>query len=476
MATQITVIGAGPGGYVAAVRAAQLGAEVTIIENDNVGGTCLNWGCIPSKILKVTADLMASFGRAKEFGLAVEGTVRLDMTALNTRKEKVIGDQIRGIEELLRHHKIRHLKGTGRIAGPGRTTVEVKDGDPVDVAWDRLILATGSRPAALPTLPFDGKKIISSNEALYLDAIPDRTVIVGGGVIGCEFAFILSALGSRVTVVEALSRALPLPAVDEACSKLLQREMKKRKITFLSGRIVDSAREKEGALEIAVAPSPFVDTPPRKSGPEVLTADTLLVCVGRTPNIDRLGLEILGVKTDEKGWILANERLETEISGVYAIGDILGPSKAMLAHVASAEGIVAAENAMGAARRIDYGIIPAGTFTMPEVANVGLSEKEARERSDAVRADTVLFRSIGKAQVLGELAGEAKIVSDGETGKILGIHLVGPHATDLIAEGTLAIQLGATVGELADTVHAHPTLAEILMEAAFKATDRALHG
>ena len=476
MTTKITVLGAGPGGYVAAIRAAQLGAEVTVIEADNVGGTCLNWGCIPSKVMITTAQILEKFHRAGEYGLAVEGSVRADMRLLMARKDAVIKSQIKGILNLFKHHKIQYINGAGYIKGPGLAAVGFK-GEELKVPWDKLILATGTKPMEIPAFPFDGQKILSSNHALSLEKVPGSIMIVGGGVIGCEFAFILSSLGAEVTVVEALDRMLPLPSVDEACSKILQREMKKRKIKFIVHRTAASFEEAGDQLRVSLGPSPFLERPSEKDEkPITAEVEQMLVCIGRKPNSSGIGLETIGLQPDKRGWIEANERMETAIPDVYAIGDLLGPSKIMLAHVASTEGMVAAENAMGSSRTMDYAVVPGAIFTTPEVANVGLSEAQAREQGQHVRADSVLFRNLGKAQVIGEIAGEAKIVSNADSGKILGVHIVGPHATDLIAEATLAMQMGGSVQDIAATIHAHPTLAEIMLEGSFKALDRSLHG
>jgi dihydrolipoamide dehydrogenase len=477
MATKISVVGAGPGGYVAAIRAAQLGAEVTIIEQDNVGGTCLNWGCIPTKIMKVTAEILDKFHRAQEFGIEVTGNVWPDMQRLMARKEKMIQDQTEGIFKLLNHHKIRYVKGYAYIEDANLVKVKLPDQTAPEIPWEKLILAVGSKPLSLPSFPFDGKRILSSNEALSLNEIPGSLLIVGGGVIGCEFAFVFAALGSQVIVVEALSRLLPLPSVDENCSKVLQREMKKRKIKVMVNRTVETVEENGGRCHVTIGPSPFDREKKEQSlKSQKVEVEQVLVCVGRKPNTANLGLEILGVKTDHDGWIIADERMETSVSEVYAIGDVLGPPKVMLAHVASAEGSVAAENAVGGNHKMNYNIVPGAIFTMPEVANVGLTEAQARKQGYNVRADAVLFRNVAKAQVIGEIAGEAKIVSDIENGRILGVHIIGPNATDLIAEGTLAMQKGCTVKDLAETIHAHPTLAEVMVEASFKALDRGLHG
>jgi dihydrolipoamide dehydrogenase len=478
VATRIVVLGAGPGGYVAAIRAAQLGAQVTVIEREEVGGTCLNWGCIPSKILITTAELLGTMRRAAEYGLVAKGGVHVDMQRLMARKQAVIAAQIKGILGLLQHHKITLLKGRGTIAGRGRVQVQTAGGETQAVAWDRLIIATGTRPLALPGLPFDGRQVISSNDALALDAVPGAVLIVGGGVIGCEFACLLSALGAKVTIVEALSRLLPLPGVDEDISKVLQRELKKRKIAFWVDRVVEEITPRGGRVAARIGPAPFASglSEPERA-PFSLEVDQVLVCVGRRPNSDRIGLETLGVATDARGWIEADETLETHVKGVYAIGDILGPARVMLAHVASMEGMTAAANAAGGEpQRMNYNIVPGAIFTAPEVACVGLSEREAHKRGIAVRADRVLFRNLGKAQVLGEIAGEAKIVSRREDGRLIGVHLIGAHATELIAEATLALRMGAGVGDLTRTIHAHPTLSEIMLEAALKAEDRSLHG
>jgi len=477
MTTKITVIGAGPGGYVAAIRAAQLGAEVTVIEEDNVGGTCLNWGCIPSKIMITTAEILEKIHQSRQYGIEIDGNVRLDMQRLMARKNSVIQSQTKGILDLFKHHKIQYIKGTGYLKKPGLAAVRQPRAEEIEVPWDKLILATGTKPFSIPGIPFDGKRILSSDHALSLEEVPESIIIVGGGVIGCEFAFLLAALGSDVTVVEALSRMLPLPSVDEACSRILQREMKKRKIKFMVNRTVDSFEDDGKKLRVTIGPSPFLENPSEKDKtPLTAEVDKMLICIGRKANTTAVGLKTVGVKPDEKGWITTDERMQTAAPNVYAIGDILGPAKIMLAHVASTEGLVAVENATGGSRTMDYHVVPGAIFTTPEVANVGLSEAQAKEQGYRVRADSVLFRTLGKAQVIGEIAGEAKIVSDAAGGKILGVHIIGPHATDLIAEGTLAMHMGGNVKDLAETIHAHPTLAEIMLEASFKSLDRSLHG
>jgi len=477
MAKKITIIGAGPGGYIAAIRAAQLGAEVTVIEKENVGGVCLNSGCIPSKVMITTAEMLENFRCAEEFGLTSDGDMQPDMARLMARKKAVIDIQAKGISGLFKHHKITYLKGDGCITESGLATVRQADGDKTEVAWDKLILATGTRPFNIPAFPFDGDMILSSDHALNLEEIPESIMIVGGGVIGCEFACMLASLGARVTVVEALSRILPLPSVDPDCSKVLAREMKKRKIKLIVNRTVDSVKMENGLLNVTIGPSPFLENPSeRDRKPQTANVQKMLVCIGRKPNTAGIGLETVGLEPDKKGNIAVNARMETGVAGVYAIGDILGPEKIMLAHVASAEGLAAAENAMGGDQKMDYTAVPGAIFTAPEVADVGLTEAQAKEAGYAVRADKVLFRTIGKAHVIGEIAGQAKIVSNAQNGKILGVHIIGPHATDLIAEAALAIKMGASVKNVAETIHAHPTLAEIMQEVSFKGLGRGMHG
>ena len=477
MAIRVTILGAGPGGYVAAVRAAQLGADVTVVEKEQVGGTCLNWGCIPSKIMKVTAELLEKFHQAEAFGIRSEGRALPDMEKLMIRKEKVVSAQIKGIEGLLAHHRIALVRGRARVDGPGRVSAVGEDGQVKAWEWDRLIIATGSQPFSVPAFPFDGQRILSSNHILGIETVPESILIVGGGVIGCEFACILSALGARVTVVEALDRMLPLPSVDAGCSKVLEREMKKRKIKFYVNRVVESIEQTEDDLKVTVGPSPFASHLKEKDkAPVTVSVEKALVCIGRSPNTKDIGLSTIGLETDAKGWIPVDDRLQTGVSGVYAIGDVLGPERVMLAHVASTEAMLAAENAMGGDRAMDYTAVPGAIFTMPEVACVGLTDAQARDRGIDARTDTVLFRSLGKAQVLGELAGQASIVSDAGSGRLLGVHIIGPHATDLLGEGALAVSSGLGVADIAGTIHAHPTLAEIMLEAALKAGGKALHG
>jgi dihydrolipoamide dehydrogenase len=477
MTTRIAVLGAGPGGYMAAVRAAQLGADVTLVEKDQPGGTCLNWGCIPSKVLITTADLLRRLRRAPSLGIELPGEARPRMDWLQARKQKVVADQIQGLLKLFAHHRIRFLRGAGRLEGPGRLRVRTTEDAEETVPWDRIILATGTRPLELPGLTFDGRRILSSDHALSLTALPESIVILGGGVIGCEFACLLAGLGVRVAVVEALPRLLPIPSVDEGLSKVLLREFKKQKIDVHLNRTVTGVEDAGAGLRIATGPSPFLAAPSEKDRrPGLLEADQLLVCVGRAPNTGGIGLETVGVSLDARGWIEADAGLQTTAPHVWAIGDVLGPSRIMLAHAASAEGACAAANALGGSEVMDYRVVPGAIFTHPEVAAVGLTEAQAREQGLPVKVASVLFRSVGKAQVLDELAGEARLVAHAATGVLLGAHLIGAHATELIPEATLAVRQGLTVDDLAAAIHAHPTLAEVLHEAALAWQGRPLHG
>jgi dihydrolipoamide dehydrogenase len=428
-------------------------------------------------VLRTTAELVEKLERAEEFGVDIPGDVRPSMKRLQERKRTVVDNQAKGILKLFRHHRIRYLEGRGILQGADRVFVRHPDESTAEVLHDRLILALGSQPSEIPSLPFDRKRILSSNDALEVRDIPASMLIVGGGVVGCEFAFIFASLGSRVTVIEAMPRLLPLPSIDEDCSKTLQREMKKRGISFMVSRVIDHVEDGGENLRARIVPSPFLKEPTEKERkPMIVDAEKILVCVGRKPNTERIGLEECGVRPNGRGWIPVDERMQTGVSDIYAIGDVLGPEKIMLAHVASSEGVVAAENAMGESRTMDYGVVPSAIFTTPEIACAGWTEEQARTEGYSVRSDSVLFRNLGKAQVMGEIAGQAKIVSDEQTGRILGVHLMGPHATDLIAEGVLAIQGGHTLEELSETIHAHPTLAEIMVEVSLKGLGRPLHG
>lgn len=467
MAQRITIIGGGPGGYTAAFSAAKAGAQVTLVEAAHMGGTCLNWGCIPTKTLKASAEALETAHRLAEFGIVGGGEAKPDMPAIVARKNKVSEILRGGLEKTCAKLKVALLRGRGEVVGAGLVRVHGADGTVREVAGDRVIIATGSSTLNIPSLPVDHNRIITSDDALEMQSVPGRMLVVGGGVIGCELAFIFQALGSKVTVVEGLDRILPVPSIDADLSRLIQREMKKRGIACELARTATGAEVTETGVRVTLGPSPFVKDLPasaRKEG--VVEADVVLVAVGRVPNTAGLGLAGAGVETDQRGWIKADAKLETSVPGIYAVGDVLGPARIMLAHVAAMEGLVAVRNCLGASEAMDYAVVPAAVFTSPEVATVGLTEAQAREQGFNVTCPQSNFRELGKAQAMGELAGLFKLVVDADSGKLLGAHLAGAHVSDIIAEPTLAMQLGATVKDLAKTIHAHPTLAEGIFETA----------
>ena len=442
MPIRLTVIGGGPGGYTAAFAAARAGMSVTLVESGNLGGTCLNNGCIPTKTLKASVDALELALRLSQFGITVQGAPAVDPAAVLARKEKVCATLRGGLEKACASLGVRLLKGRGRLVHAGLVEASTAEG-PVSVEGDRVILATGSGALELPGLPVDHTHILTSDDALALDRVPASIAIVGGGVIGCELAFIYQAFGSKVTVVEGQNRLLPLPSVDADMSALLQREMKKRRIGCELGRTLKDVRVEGGMVRAMLGASPFIKEPtPAQMKETPIEAETVLVTVGRAPNTAGLGLAEAGVAVDGRGWIRADEHMRTSLPGVYAVGDALGPSKIMLAHVAAAEGLCAVRDCLGHDGRMDYSAVPSGIFTSPEIGCVGLAEAQASEAGRDVRTATFQMRELGKAQAMSELPGMFKIVSDGATGKVLGVHIAGAHATDLIAEAGLALRLG----------------------------------
>lgn len=477
MNKRVIVIGAGPGGYVAALRAAALGAEVTVIEKEHVGGTCLNWGCIPSKIMKNSADHYAKFLKADQFGIQFDGTLSMDMNILHDKKNKIITGQQKGISALLEGQGINIVNGQATISTDTTVKVLLEDGTIDTFDYDRLVVATGTTPMNVSDFPFDHRTILSSNDLLSMAAIPASMVIVGGGVIGCEFACIFSALGTKVTIVEAMSRLLPMPFVDQEISKMLLREMKKHKIKVILDAVVKSSSEMGSMLTIQLESSPFTDNPkPKPLKQASIETKKMAVCIGRTAVSKDLGLENIGVPLSREGWIKTDEKMQTSVDGVYGIGDVLGPEKVMLAHVASHEGMIAAQNAMGQTAKMEYDVVPGAIFTNPEIGVVGLSESQAVEKELNFKSVSVNFRNLGKAHAIGEIAGMAKIIFDEFSGKLLGAHIIGAHATDLIAQAAQAIKNGLTVEDISHTIHAHPTLAEIMGEVCLKAAGSPIHG
>lgn len=456
MSYDLCVVGGGPGGYVAAIRAAQLGAKVALVEKENVGGTCLNWGCIPTKALVASTSVLADMKNAESFGLSADN-VSYDFGKIMARKDAIVAQLVKGIGFLLKKNNVELFQGTGRLLGPGQVEVS-SDGETQVVEAAKVILATGSEPALIRALNYNGNTVITSQEALALTEVPESLLVIGGGVIGCEFAMIFAELGTEVTIVEALERVLPM--VDEEISKRMKMTLKKRKITLHTGKMIEKVEDADGGIVATLA-----------DGSEIRAAKAL-ISIGRTFNTKGLGLEEAGVELGQRGEILVDDFLATNLDGVYAIGDVT--NKVQLAHVASAQGIVCVENLFGkkdAPKAMDYRVVPSCIFTSPEIATVGITEAEAEAKGLEVNVGKFPFQALGKAACIGHTDGFVKIVADKSTDKVLGVHIMGPHATDLIAEGALAIQMGVTVGELAATIHAHPTLAESLMEAA-----EAVHG
>ena len=463
----LAILGAGPGGYVAAIRAAQLGARVTVIENQALGGVCLNWGCIPSKALLSVVELGDKAKKAKDFGIQLGGPVTYDPAVMVARKNKVVSTLVKGIATLFKTWNIEHVEGTGELLDARTIRVTKPDGTETRVVADGVIIATGSSWPNLPLFPIDGTQIITSKQALDLSRIPVSLLIVGGGVEGCEFASLYSGLGTQVTLVELVPRLLPLE--DEEISQMMERELKKRGVDIRTGVTVDQ-----------IVRQPDLVTAHLRDGLS-LNVEQVLVSVGRGFNSRGIGLEKAGIQVGTRGEIVVNDRMETNVPGVYAIGDVVG--KAMLAHVASAQGKVAVENFMGRPRTIDYDVIPTGIFTLPEIGRVGLTEQQARDRcvaagkdpQQSVKVGRFRYGGLGKAQATGDIQGLLKVVADAESDRILGVHILGAHAADLVHEAALAMHLGATVSRVAEMIHAHPTLAEGLMEAMEDVHGHAIH-
>ena len=456
---KIAVLGAGPGGYVAAIKAAQLGASVTVIEDTEVGGTCLNRGCIPTKALVASAEVLDKAKNIHDFGIELNGDVMPNIQKILERKNKIVNIQVKGIRGLFKSWGIKILDGKGFIVSANKIRVALKDGGAEEVETDKIIIATGSRPAQIPIFPFDGEKILSSDDALNLNNIPSSLLIIGAGVIGCEFAFIYREFGSEVTMVEMMPRAVSTE--DEEISEILEKELKKKKIKLITNIKVEKVEVKESSVQAFL------------SDGRAIEAEKVLVSIGRAINSKDIGLENIGVKTGQRGEIIVNDKMETSIKGVYAVGDVTGGI--MLAHMASKEGMIAAENAVGGDAVINRSVVPAAIFTSPEIASVGLREKQALDKGYRIKIGRFQFRALGKAHAMGEISGLIKIIADGQNDKILGAHIIGPHASDLIHEIALAVNKGLTVKDIADTIHAHPTLSEGIMEAAEDVHDSAIH-
>ncbi len=455
----IAILGAGPGGYVAAIRAAQLGAKVTVVENRSLGGVCLHWGCIPSKALLSVVELGEKLKKAHELGLQLSQPPAYIPSQMVERKNRVVGGLVKGIATLLKQWGVSHVQGTGRLVNDRTMRVSCADGTETSIQADGIVIATGSSAPALPMFPVDGYDVMTSREALEIPRVPERLLIVGGGVEGCEFASLYAGLGSHVTVVEMMSRLLPLE--DEEISAFIERELKKRKVRIMAGHSVKSVEKTDAGISTEL------------TGGERLDCDSILVSVGRRCHTNGIGLEAVGVKLGAKGEIEVDDRMETNVPGVYAIGDVVG--KAMLAHVASAQGKVAVDNIMGNMKTINYDVVPAGIFTLPEIGRVGLTEEQIRERGVTPKVGRYRYGALGKAHAVGDTVGLVKILADPQTDRVLGAHLVGSHAADLVHEAALAMQFNAKARDVADMIHAHPTHAEALMEAFEDVEGRAIH-
>lgn len=456
---KVAIIGAGPGGYVAAIRAAQLGAEATVIEKNVLGGVCLNVGCIPTKVLLHTAEVFTAAKEGAMIGLKADN-VAVDWDGLMARKKAVVDTLVGGVGTLLRSNAVRIVEGEASFVTPKEIAVTKKDGSKESVSADAVIVATGSEPVVPPVPGFDLDGVMTSTGALSLESLPKSVVLVGGGVIGMEFASIFSSFGAKVTVVEMLPEILPM--LDEEIVQILKGVLLRKGVSFHTNSKVVGV-EKKGK-ELAVR----VETP---AGPLVLDAEKVLVSVGRRPVTKGLGLDRLGIAFD-RARVKVNSRMETSVKGIYAIGDCA--SHIMLAHVASREGEVAAENIMGHAVDMDYKTVPSAVYTAPEIASVGLSESEAKGRGHRVKVGRFPLMANGKSLIMNESDGMVKYVVDEKYDEILGVHIIGPRATDLIAQGGLALRLEATVDEIITTIHAHPTVGEALLEGAMAVQGRAI--
>ena len=449
--TDLVVIGAGPGGYVAAIRAAQLGMKVVIAEKDACGGTCLNYGCIPTKALYKNAQVMGYMDRSREFGIEIDG-YRLDMEQVQARKNKIVKTLTGGVEYLLKSNKVAIEKGCAKIIKAGLVEVTGKDGTVKRLETKRILIASGSKSSRLPIEGMDLEGVITSKEALDMKTVPEEIVIIGGGVIGIEFAGIYQSFGAKVTVVEFMPHIIP--NVDVEITSRLKSLLEKRGISIMTGSKVEKIEKKGNNLSVQV------DAGGKK---QVLSCGQVLVSTGREMDADGLNLDGAGVRYDRKG-IKVDENYETNVPGIYAIGDVTG--RVMLAHVASEEGKTAVERMAGEKTEVDYSLIPNSIFTFPDVSSIGLSEEQAKEQGIEYITSKYQISGNGKALTMGENKGFAKFVYDKATDEILGFHIIGPRATDLAAEVAAVMECEGTVAEIGRTVHPHPTVSEVVMEAA----------
>jgi dihydrolipoamide dehydrogenase len=460
----LIIIGSGPGGYVAGIRAGQLGLKVAVVEKDpKLGGTCLHRGCIPTKALLHTASLLDEIRGVAEHGIQVAAPT-LDIARAHERKRKVVDKNARGIESLFKKYKVTGmLQGTGRLVGPHQVEVDGKDGKQV-LSTRFVMVATGSVPRDVPIAPADGERVLNSDHVLLLERVPKSIAVLGAGAVGTEFASLYASFGSEVTLIEMLPRVLPIE--DEEVSAELERALRKRKIKVLTGARLTGAERTDAGVRLTVERQ-------GKETPETIEAELLLSAVGRSPVTAGVGLEELGIEL-ERGYVKVNPLMQTNLPHVYAIGDVVNTP--WLAHVASAEGILAVEHMAGQpVQPLNYDHVPSCTYCDPEVGSVGLSEARARERGYDVAVGKFPFTALGKAAILGHTGGFVKVVRETKYDELLGVHIIGASATDLIAEACAALRLEATDEELLRTIHAHPTLSEAVGEAAHAAHGHAIH-
>ena len=458
----LIVLGSGPGGYVTAIKAAQLGKNVACVEKSEIGGVCLNWGCIPTKALIKNADMWHDMQKADKMGFET-GDNKFNYPEIVTRSRQTSNKLSKGIDFLFKKNNITLIKGIGKFNTEKELEVKDSDGNVVGLyIADEIIIATGARPATIPGINFDGKKVISSKEALVLDKIPESITVIGAGAIGVEFAYIFNTFGSQVTIVEAMPQILPNE--DKEIAKEATRALKKQKIKINTGAYVKSINTEGAKVETLIE---------QKGKEKVLESDIVLMAVGVCPNSENIGLENIGVET-EKTWIKVDENYQTNIQGIYAIGDVIsGPC---LAHVASAEGIYTIEKICDhEPAKVNYNAIPFCTYCHPQVASVGMTEKTALQKGYALKIGKCHFRAIGKAIAIDEIDGLVKVIFDEKTEVILGGHIVGLKATELLAELVLAVDKKMTFSEVKSVIHAHPTLSEAVMEAIHDAWNEAIH-
>jgi dihydrolipoamide dehydrogenase len=455
---KIAIIGSGPGGYVAAIRASQLGADVTVIEEEAIGGTCLNHGCIPTKSLLASAELFNSLKEAEEFGVCA-GEIKADFAKMMERKSRVVDNLSDGIKMIFKKRGIKLINGRGALISPGRIRV-VSSLGVEEVNASKILITTGSKPTALPSLDFKQPGILSSKDTLSLERLPKSILIIGGGAIGLEFACFFNALGTSVTIVEMMDQLLPNE--DKRISRQMAQILKKRGIKILlKTRVKDIVSQSNEGITCLL-----------ENGDEV-SAEKLILSIGRKPNSQGMGLEDIGVHIDKRGSISVNNKMKTNVTGIYAAGDVTGGM--LLAHVASAEGIIAVENALGIASQIDYSTIPRCVYTFPEIASVGQTTDEALISGKKIKTGRFPFSASGKALIMDQTVGSVHLVVEERTDRIIGGQIIGPHATELIHEIALAIRSGITAKELSVTIHAHPSLSESIMEAAHSVYKKAIH-